>query len=260
MSEPITQFQAGELAVEVHSGTAEMGQAAAERAAAVIRDAVARTGRARAVFATGNSQFAFVQALRSQDVPWDRVTAFHLDEYVGIDADHPASFRRWIRERIEEPFQPERVHYIDGDAPDAEAECRRYEDLLREGPLDLICMGIGENGHIAFNEPNEADFADQRLARVITLTPESRAQQVGEGHFPDDAAVPATAISLTVPALLSGTQVLVCTPDQRKAAAVAAALRDEISPACPATILRTAGHATLFLDPESAGQLEVPVG
>lgn len=258
-ADPVRQFTVGRLPVEVYATNQDLGRAAAERAATVLRSTVESTGRARAVFATGNSQFAFVDALAGQNIPWRQITAFHMDEYVGIDANHPAAFRRWIRERIEEPFGPT-LHYIDGDAPDAEAETARYEALLREAPLDLVCMGIGENGHLAFNEPYDADFDDPHWARVITLTPESRRQQVGEGHFPDEASTPATAISLTIPALLSATHVQVCAPEERKAAAVAATLTHGIGPACPATILRRCPQAVLFLDRESAGLLPVGVG
>ncbi|MET8864262.1 glucosamine-6-phosphate deaminase [Nonomuraea sp. NPDC004580] len=258
MSTPLTRFTADSLPVEVHPSEADLGRAAAERAAATIGDAVARRGAARVVIATGNSQYAFTDALREQEIPWDRVTVFHMDEYVGIAADHPASFRRWIKERIEDPFAPAAVHYIDGNAPDPEAECARYEAELRTLPLDLVCMGIGENGHLAFNEPHQARFDDDRWARVITLTQRSREQQVGEGHFATVADVPATAISLTVPALLTAASVQVCVPEQRKAAAVAATLTDPVSPACPATILRRTPRATLFLDPDSAGKLDLP--
>ncbi|MFB9475736.1 glucosamine-6-phosphate deaminase [Nonomuraea salmonea] len=258
MSTPLTRFTADSLPVEVHPSEADLGRAAAERAAATIRDAVARRGTARVVIATGNSQYAFTDALREQGIPWDRVTVFHMDEYVGIAADHPASFRRWIKERIEDPFAPAAVHYIDGNAPGPEAECARYEAELRTLPLDLVCMGVGENGHLAFNEPHQARFDDDRWARVITLTQRSREQQVGEGHFATVADVPETAISLTVPALLAAASVQVCVPEQRKATAIAATLTEPISPACPATILRRTSHATLFLDPDSAGKLDLP--
>ncbi|WP_217427975.1 glucosamine-6-phosphate deaminase [Microlunatus speluncae] len=253
MSAPITTIF-DQLAVEVHPDEASMGAAAAERAASVINTALAERGLARVVIATGNSQYAFTDALVRQDIDWSRVTVFHMDEYVGIDADHPASFQRWIRERIEDKVQPARVDYIRGQG-DAEAEADRYEAVLREAPLDLVCMGIGENGHLAFNEPYQADFDDQRWVRIITLTEESRRQQVGEGHFPDIASVPATAISLTVPALLAATRVQICAPESRKADAVHATLTAPISNACPATILRRTAHATLFLDPDSASRL-----
>ncbi|CAM3321210.1 6-phosphogluconolactonase [Occultella aeris] len=255
MSEPIQQFVAGELPVAVYASEAEMGAAAAASAAQVIRDTVAAKGHARVVIATGNSQFAFVEALKDQDVPWSDVTAFHMDEYVGIDENHTASFRRWIRERIEEPFAPAKVEYIIGDAPDPQAAADAYEGLLREAPLDLVCMGIGENGHLAFNEPFDADFDDERWTRIITLTSESVLQQVGEGHFPDEAATPRTAISMTIPALLSATHVQVCAPEARKARAVARALSEDVSTACPATKLRESPNARLFLEPASASLL-----
>lgn len=253
MLEPsIGQFSVADLAVEVHPSESELGRAAARRAAGILRAAVAERGFARVVVATGNSQLAFTDALGREDVPWDRVTVFHMDEYVGIDADHPASFRRWIRERIGQRFAPAAVEYIEGDVADVQAECDRYETMLRADRLDLVCMGIGENGHLAFNEPFEADFDDARWVRVITLTEESRAQQVGEGHFAGTDAVPPTAISMTVPALLSARHVQVCVPEERKARAVAATLNDDIGAACPATALRRTPHARLFLEPASA--------
>lgn len=256
MPTPLARFTADSLPIEVYASEADLGRAAAERASAIIRDAVQRRGDARVVIATGNSQYAFTDALRDQQIPWDRVTIFHMDEYVGIAADHPASFRRWIRERIEEPFAPAKVHYIDGNAADPEAECVRYEAELRSQPLDLVCMGVGENGHLAFNEPHQARFDDDRWARVITLAQRSREQQVGEGHFATVDDVPATAISLTVPALLAGAAVQVCVPEQRKAPAIAATLNEPITTAFPASILRRSAHATLFLDPDSASKVD----
>lgn len=251
----LTSFTADALPVEVHDTEDAMGAAAAERAATVIRDAVAARGTARVVIATGNSQYAFTDALAQHDLPWEHVEVFHMDEYVGVDDTHPASFQRWIRERIAERYSPKAVHYISGEG-DPEVEAARYEAELRSAPLDLVCMGIGENGHLAFNEPFEADFDDERWARIIELTPESQQQQVGEGHFPDLASVPKTAISLTIPALLSAAHVQVCAPEARKAAAVRATLTEEISNACPGTILRRSPQATLFLEPDSAALLD----
>lgn len=248
-------FKAGDLPVEVHSSQAAMGAAAAHRAAKTIRDAVTEKGKARVVIATGNSQLAFVDALKEVEIPWERVTVFHMDEYVGIDAEHSASFRRWIRERVEVPLSPATVEYIHGDAPNAQQEADRYEALLRDSPLDLVCMGIGENGHLAFNEPFDADFDDPRWARVITLSDESVRQQVGEGHFPDEESTPRTAISLTIPALLSARSVQVCVPESRKAGAIAATVNAPINTACPSTCLRQAAHAVLFLEPASAVRL-----
>ena len=251
-------FTAGKLTVEIYPSTAAMGAAAAANTAAHIRDAVVRTGQARVIFATGNSQFAFVEALRGQpDVPWDAVTAFHMDEYAGMRDDHPASFRRWIRERIEEPFHPRAVHYLQGDAEDLETECRRFEGLLREGPIDLICMGIGENGHIAFNDPPVADFDDTAWVKVVELDRECRLQQVGEGHFPTFDDVPTHALTLTVPALIAPKAIQAVVPEERKAVAVRRTIHDPVGEACPATILREQAHARLFLDPASASLLDM---
>lgn len=255
--EAVHRFSVEDLVVEVYRSEAELGWAAAANTARVLSEAVADHGSARVVLATGNSQLACIAALASHDVPWERVSVFHMDEYVGMDEQHPASFRRWIRERVEEPFRPASVCYIAGDAQDVQAECDRYEAELRSAPLDLVCMGIGENGHLAFNEPFEARFDDDRWVREITLTPESRAQQVGEGHFPTIDAAPPTAITLTIPALLSAAHVQVCVPERRKATAVAAALRDAVTTACPATILRRYPQAKLFLEPESAGLVDL---
>lgn len=250
-------FDVDELSVEVHPSEAAAGRAAAGFTAATVNAAVRARGAARVVMATGNSQLAFVRALADVDIPWDRVTVFHMDEYIGLDDRHPASFRRWIREQIETRFQPARVEYIEPDQGDPERECRRYEELLRSAPLDLTCMGIGENGHLAFNEPGVADFADERWTRVIELTPESRRQQVNEGHFPDVDAVPPTAISVTIPGLLSASVVQVVVPELRKAAAVARALNGPVDNTCPASILQRHAHARLFLD-ESSASLVTP--
>lgn len=256
MTAPKAEFVAGALPVQIFDSPEAMGRAAASRAARVLAEAVAERGSARAILATGNSQFPFISALRDEDVPWEKISVFHMDEYVGVAADHPASFQRWIRERVADVFHPAAVDYIDGTA-DPQAECDRYEALLTAGPIDLVCMGIGENGHLAFNEPHEARFDDDRLVRIITLTEESRQQQVSEGHFPDIPSVPANAISLTIPALLDATAVQVCAPESRKAAAVRATIQDPVSNACPATILRQTPRALLLLDPDSAGQLDL---
>ena len=170
-------------------------------------------------------------------------------------ADHPASFQRWIRERIEDTLHPRHVEYIRGDTTDVAAECARYEAALRSAPIDVVLLGIGENGHLAFNEPFAADFDDRQWVREIVLDPVSRRQQVGEGHFPDVESVPRTAISLTVPALLAPDVLVVSVPERRKADAVRLALTGPVDTSCPASILRTTPKATLLLDEESASQL-----
>lgn len=230
-----------------------MGLAAAAHTADILIQAVARKGAARVIVATGNSQLAFIRALATfERIPWGQITVFHMDEYLGLSADHPASFRRWIRVRVEEAFRPQQVHYLNGDAANAEKECQRYADLLAENPLDLVCMGIGENGHIAFNDPPVADFNDTKRVKVVELDHACRKQQVGEGHFPDLEAVPTHALTLTIPALLAPEHLQVVVPDARKAEAVRQTVHGPIATDCPASILRTNAKAKLFLDPDSA--------
>jgi glucosamine-6-phosphate deaminase len=174
-----------------------------------------------------------------------------MDEYVGVGPDHPAGFQRWIRERIVEPLEPRAAHYLDGtNEPAAEAD--RYAGLLQTHPLDLCCLGVGENGHLAFNDPPVADFDDPRDVKVVALDDDCRAQQVHEGHFPDVDAVPSHAITVTIPALLRAATVTAVVPERRKAEPVRRALTGPIETACPASILRRQANATLYLDTESA--------
>jgi len=234
----------------------ELAAGAAGRAAAVIGGAVHERGHANVMFASGNSQLAFLAILtRDPTVEWSRVTGFHMDEYLGITATHPASFRRYMREQIIEVAHPGEFHEIAGDAPDPEVECRRYGALLRDHPLDLCCLGIGENGHLAFNDPPVADFDDPLDVKVVELDDMCRRQQVGEGHFPDVDAVPTHAITVTIPALLRAHVVLAIVPEARKREPVRRALEGPISTACPASVLRTHPNATLFLDAESSASL-----
>src|SRR4051812_47135667 len=245
----------GDLDVRIFESAAELGAAAASDAATAIRDAVARRGVAHVMFASGNSQFAFLAALTaSADVPWSNVIGFHMDEYVGMDDTYLASFARYMRERIVDVAHPHTFHCIDGTA-DPSDECARYSGLLRAHPLDLTCLGIGENGHLAFNDPPFADFDDVVDVKEITLDDASRRQQVGEGHFADLAAVPRTAVTVTIPALLRARRVLAIVPEARKAPAVARALNGPISTECPASILRRARNATLYLDRDSAADV-----
>jgi glucosamine-6-phosphate deaminase len=239
--------------VQVHANVQAMARAAADEAAAVLRAAVASRGTAHAMFATGNSQFAFTQALvhETDGVPWADTVVFHMDEYVGVGPDHPAGFQRWIRERIVEPARPQAAYYVEG-LEDAEAECRRYSELLQRFPLDLCCLGIGENGHLAFNDPPVADFTDPLDVKVVELEASCRHQQVHEGHFPELEDVPTHAITVTIPALLRAGMVLAIVPEARKAAPVAAALTGPIATSCPASALRTISQATVYLEPDSA--------
>jgi glucosamine-6-phosphate deaminase len=244
------------LRVEVHDDSDALARAAADEAAAIMRATAEERGVVNAMFATGNSQLAFIDALvdSTPDVPWPEVIVFHMDEYVGVGPDHPAGFRHWIRERIADRLPARAVHYFDGLA-DPDQECARYAGLLRTNPIDLCVLGIGENGHLAFNDPPVADFADPLDVKVVELDVACRRQQVGEGHFPDVAAVPTHALTVTVPALLRARAVIAVVPEQRKAAPVRAALLGPVATSCPASALRTAGNVTLHLDAGSASML-----
>ncbi|HEV2326258.1 MAG TPA: glucosamine-6-phosphate deaminase [Terracidiphilus sp.] len=253
---PGTEYSYGNARVRIYSTRRKMGLAAAEDAAAHIRKTVEERGLARIMIATGNSQLDVIDSLVKQPtVPWKLTEIFHMDEYLGLAADHPASFRRWIRERVEEPLHGVRVNYIEGDAPDPEVEMRRYTQLLRSGPIDLAFVGFGENGHIAFNDPPMADFEDPCMMRRVTLDEACRRQQVGEGHFHTLADVPAEALTVSCSGLLRARAWICCVPEQRKAQAVHRALLGEISTECPASIVRTHANAKVYLDPESASVL-----
>jgi len=244
------------MEIRVFDTKQELGRAAAERAKAAIGEAVARSGEARVIAATGASQFEFLDALTSlRGIDWGRVEMFHLDEYVGVPDTHPASFRRYLRERIVERVKPRVFHFLAGDAPDPAEECRRVGALLARAPIDVAFVGIGENGHLAFNDPGVADFDDPLDVKVVTLDDACRRQQVGEGHFPDLDAVPAQAMTVTIPALLRAAVVLAIVPEGRKAQAVHDALTDPVSTACPASVLRTRDGVVLHLDLDSSAEL-----
>ncbi|MEY2421901.1 MAG: glucosamine-6-phosphate deaminase [Acidimicrobiaceae bacterium] len=252
---PVSGFRVDELDVRVFATEKQLGEAAAADAATAMQAAVEKRGRANVMLATGNSQFAFLDALTARsDVPWDRVTGFHMDEYVGMDDTHPASFARYMRERIVDVVHPSAFHYVDG-TNDATSECARYATLLREHPLDLCCLGVGENGHLAFNDPPFADFEDAHDVKEVELDEASRRQQVGEGHFRGLDDVPRTAITVTIPALLRAARVLAIVPEARKANAVRRALEEPIATSCPASVLRRTPQATLYLDRDSASNI-----
>lgn len=246
-----------DLRVSIYASNAAMGAAAAAEAADIIAGAIAARGHANIILATGNSQLTFLHALRElPGIAWQKVHVFHMDEYVGIDPAHPASFPRFLRDHILDAVKPAAFYPVPGQASDLEAACREYEALLKAHPADLCAMGIGENGHIAFNDPPFADFDDPVWVKVVRLDERSRRQQVGEGHFKSLAEVPTHAITLTIPALLAAQRILCIVPEARKAEAVEAALLGPITEDCPASILRRAAHAHLLLDPDSAARLK----
>lgn len=256
MPNPPKSFAVDSLAVRVHAGQAEMAADAARLAREILREALARNGSAFAVLATGNSQLLFLEKLiEAGGVDWARVTLFHMDEYLGIGADHPASFRRYMKERVETRVKPRAFHYMQGDALEPLAECERYAKLLSAQPIDLCCLGIGENGHLAFNDPPVADFQDKHLVKIVNLDRECRMQQVGEGHFKGLDDVPQYALTLTIPGLCLAKKMLAIVPEKRKARAVRDALRGPVSTACPGSFLRTQAQCTLLLDADSASLL-----
>lgn len=253
MDDLIRSFQKDALAVRVYENRAAMGAAAAADAAALLRSLLERQPEARVVFAAAPSQNEFLEALRAAPgVDWRRVTAFHMDEYIGLAADAPQGFGNFLRERVFGLVPFGAVHYLNGNAPDIGAECARYAALLAAAPLDIVFMGIGENGHIAFNDPPVADFSDPAAVKRVALDETCRNQQVHDGCFARLDDVPTHALTLTVPVLAGAKHHLCIVPAPTKARAVRDTLEGPVSTACPASILRTCADATLYLERESA--------
>jgi len=256
MSSPVTSMRIDKVPVQVFESNQKLGQKVADDVAALLGELVQHQGEASVILATGNSQLTFIDALRKlKGVPWGTVTLFHMDEYLGMSNQHPASFARFIQENVVDYVHPAAFYPIRGDAPDAKTELERYKRLLREFSPDICVMGIGENGHLAFNDP-PADFETEEVIRIVDLDRRCRMQQVGEGHFATLDDVPTRAYSLTIPALLDVKHALVAVPELRKAEAVKAALRGPVTPNCPASILRTKANVTIYLDRESASLLQ----
>lgn len=254
--EPAYVLKQDNLHVRVYANRDAMGQAAAEAVAERLRRILRERGRGRVVFAAAPSQNEFLAALRqAPGIAWERIVAFHMDEYVGLPYDAPQRFATFLRERILDlPFA--KVNYLDGNAPDIDAECARYATLLREAPLDIVCAGIGENGHMAFNDPHVADFQDTVWVKLVTLDEVCRQQQVHDGAFEHIDQVPTHALTLTMPALMSADHISCVVPGPTKAAAVANTLRGPISEACPATIMRRHPSAVLHLDLAAASEIQ----
>ncbi len=251
--QPLSTKQYDQLPVAIYSSNQALGQAAALEARLIIQAALAERGAANIIIATGNSQLTFLHALRDlEGINWAKVTVFHMDEYVGIDPQHPASFPLFLRQHILDKVQPGKFYPVPGQVDDVDQACFDYAQLLHAHPADMVAMGWGENGHIAFNDPPYADFDDPTWVKVVALADASRRQQVGEGHFATLNDVPTHAITLTIPALLAPKRILCIVPEARKAEAVRACLTQPISEDRPGSILRTIKHAQLYLDPDSA--------
>ncbi len=255
---PFRTFRVDALSVRIHSGLSAMYADIAATVHAHLRRALKLRGSAAAILATGNSQIKFLEELiQLGGIDWSRITLFHMDEYLGISGDHKASFRRYMRERVENRVYPKAFHYLEGDCLLPMEECARYGKLLRAQPIDLCCMGVGENGHLAFNDPPVANFKAKQAVSIVALDHACRMQQVNEGHFPKFEAVPQYALTLTIPALCSAEKIICLAPEKRKAVAIQAALENPISTECPASYLRHCKNATLYLDTDSSSLLKL---
>jgi glucosamine-6-phosphate deaminase len=247
------------LRIRIFDDKFELGRAAAAQAAKAISRAIGERGEARILAATGASQFEFLAALtKHREIEWPRVEMFHLDEYPGLPGDHPASFGRYLRERLIEPTGITRYHLLEGDKDPAEA-IHRVGMAIQSAPIDCAFVGIGENGHLAFNDP-PADFSTREPYLIVKLDEACRRQQVGEGWFATLADVPREAISISVQQILAAREIVCPVPDARKAEAVKKCLAGPVSPLAPASILQTHPQATVFLDRESSALLPADMG
>lgn len=250
---PIGSRVVDRLRVEVYPDRQALGSAAGADVASAMRALLANKASIRMIFAAAPSQNETLSALAAApEIDWSRVTAFHMDEYLGLPAGAPQTFSHYVQEHLFERVKPGQVHLIDS-ANDAGEECRRYGALLRTAPIDLVCLGIGENGHIAFNDPPVADFADRETVKVVALDDACRHQQVNDGCFPSFAAVPTHALTLTIPTLLAGGALFCMVPGPTKRKAVQRTLNGPVSTDCPSTILRRHPNCTLYVDRDSYG-------
>ncbi len=249
------KFADQNMLIKTFPDKSSLSRAAAEQAATAIRRAIAERGQARIIAATGASQFDFLDVLTIMPgIDWANVEAFHLDEYIGLPATHPASFRKFLRERLAENTGIVNFHFIEGDSADPSAIVREVGKQLASAPIDVAFLGIGENGHIAFNDP-PADFLIEDPYIIVKLDEACRRQQVGEGWFADISEVPTRAISMSPLQILKARELIVIVPDKRKAQAVKACFEREISPLAPASILRRHPNAKIYLDEDSASLL-----
>ena len=250
-------FSVEGLRVEIHASRRAAAEAAARAAARAMQELQDGAATFGIIFATGASQLDTLDVLTSlPDLPWNRVNGFHMDEYEGISADHRASFRRYMREHLSERVSMHEFYEIDGSNADPAVVCREYAQKLRSCQPELCLLGIGENGHLAFNDPGEADFDDPKEMKVVSLDSVCRRQQVEEGWFANFHEVPERALTLTIPTLYRVPRLIVSVPGIRKAGIVRRTLEEPITTACPATILRKHTNATLYLDPEAASELK----
>ena len=256
MIEPTKSFYVDHLLVEIYSSEIAMSKSVAKITHQYLQNLLDKQNQVAILLATGNSQIRFLDNLIALgEIDWSRVILFHLDEYLGITSDHPGSFRHYLRERVEEKVNPQRFYYIEGDTLQPVAECDRYSKLLENQPIDLCCLGLGENGHLAFNDPAVADFQDPAQVKLVKLDDVNRQQQVNTGYFANLADVPQYAFTVTIPMICAAKKIICLAPDSRKSSIVETMLTGDIITNCPASILRQQPQASLFLDVNSASLL-----
>jgi glucosamine-6-phosphate deaminase len=252
----VEHYQVEKLKIEIHATREGAAAAAARSAATTLIQRAKANAEFAVIFATGASQLDTLQALtQTSGLPWAQIRGFHMDEYVGLSIDHPASFRRYLRQNLTEKVQLKEFFEIDGTAADPEQACKDYAALLRAANPQLCLLGIGENGHLAFNDPGVADFNDPLDVKIVQLDTVCRQQQAAEGWFGSLEEVPQRAMTITIPALFRVPKLIASVPGPRKAAIIRRTLEDSISTACPATLLRTHPDATVYLDRESSAQV-----
>jgi glucosamine-6-phosphate deaminase len=251
------RFKVGELSVSVFDSREEMGQAAAEDAEIRINRVIAEKGEAIVVFAAAPSQNELLAALKQAKIDWTKVRAMHMDEYIGLPEDHEAGFGNFLRRALFDDLPFKAIHFLYDSGEDAEAICTRYSALIEKYPPDLVLLGVGENGHLAFNDPAVADFADPLLVKIVELDDVCRMQQVNDGCFASFDEVPEKAVTLTMRSLLEIEEKVTVVPGKNKAPAIERMLKGEISTECPASILKTMKNAALYLDADSASQADL---
>ncbi|MES3017721.1 MAG: 6-phosphogluconolactonase [Bacteroidota bacterium] len=249
------EFKKEKLNVKVFEDRPALGSAAAEIFVSKVNELLKNKEYVNVIFASAPSQNEFLAELNKKDLKWNRINAFHMDEYVNLDKDSPAGFGNFLKDRLFQNVTCREVHYMNGNAPDIQEECKRYADLLTKYPTDIVILGIGENTHLAFNDPHVADFNDPLIVKVVDLDQDCRIQQVNDGCFAAIEEVPTHALTITMPALFKSNFAYAIVPGSFKATAIAHTINSDISELYPSTILRRHDNATLFIDENSAAQL-----
>ena len=242
----------GDLSVRISNSREQLTQDVASLAQEYLQSLLEQQSTVSIILATGNSQLEFLQAISQENkLDWSRIVLYHLDEYLGIDAEHPGSFRYYLHHKVEQQVHPRKFHYIQGDAKQPLVECDRYSKLLQQQQIDLCMLGIGDNGHLAFNEPSVANFNEQQVVQLVKLETKTRQQQVNGGYFTNLAAVPSYAYTLSIPTITKAKKIFCLAGGSHKQEVLRQTLKSAIAPSFPATILRTLPQATLFCDREA---------